>query len=376
MINHMKSENERDALLKLVFQYLVLGQSELARAVFRQLCQLEISTAQQLLKCLPQGSDNTDLKTNAQGGGKSYGWAQQLWGLACVLSTFKNEEDAQTVLRVLLQVYFDQLGTESKWEISLYGEDAQDGPETLGTALTDAELEQMSGGIARILSGSKGGKLKKVLGKAAQSKGVILWAIAQSIRNGVPEAMWAPTGVTQFLHDCDTALLEAAERFLQNGNMKAAAKTLGYVQGDRAKISAYRNVLQRAVKYMPGTLQADLLQVVLGCGNPAELSRALQEFLDISLQHKTGEAGTGEDSTGSSAMFKWKSAGFQVAKSMQRHMGAHTLQMIVEQCQKGNTMALVDAINKGKNRTACLAALMAWDSVGSNEKDDMGQVFC
>ncbi|GMH36606.1 hypothetical protein BSKO_04479 [Bryopsis sp. KO-2023] len=374
----MAAVDESTALVHLLFQYVALDEGELARLTFLHLQKVNKSFALEALIAIPEtppaeSEAGADVSEDFSGGSEK-NWARIRWSLATSLEDVTGEEgngNRMVHLKALLGVLMLQLGKEENWELGFYPEGgAGDGPESLGGRLTDSEVGWIQKGVEKLLAGKKPGKLKGRLNRAAKLKTVVLWGIAQAIREG--QGASQSVGCTQFLDGCDSAFLEAVEECLQSGSVREAVKTLQYIQGNQLEENKYKNVLQRAVKYTPASLQGDLLQAVLASGNPWQLSIALQELLDVALLHRSSEGGKDLEEQGSGEMSDWKSFGFQKAKVMQWHVGGKRLQRMAKECEKGDVSSVIEALGSGNKLEGCLAILVAWDAMGSEKP---GQVL-
>lgn len=366
----MKAGKEKDCLIKLLYQYLALDESELARVTFSRLHQIDNQAARQLLGCLPDSVETDGTISKNGPDGRSYTWSQMLYCVASPLKFAKEEGRGDAVLRLSLGVLIDHLKNEEVWETNWYGENEDDAPDGLGGSLKKSHVEAITDGIKRILDGSAPGKVKNALKQAAESRGIVLYGISSTLRDSLTEKELSTGGISQFLHICEQALITAVDMFLEKGNMKSALKTLGCLQGDRMDASNYQNMLQRVTKYMPTAFQCQLLQELMGSSNARELSCILQEMLDVDLKQRILEDGVDGSTDGSVLVSKKRISDFQESRVMQWHVGEKLLQAMVGDVMKGTTN-LEKLMKEGKKRMACFAVLMAWDSLGSRKLDQV-----
>lgn len=375
----MTAQKEKDCLIKLFYQYLVLDESELGKSVLSRLDQIDGRLARQLVDCLPERVEADEHDGESSSRERVYTWPQLLYCLASALKSSDEEENRGVVLRRSLGVLVDHLGKEEGWEASWYGEygeSAEDAREGAGAALKKNNLDVIAEGISRILTGSAPGKVTGALKEAAELRGIVLYGISSALGKFLQESNVPHGGISQFLHNSESALIAAVDSFLEKGNIKSALKTLRCLQGDHKDAASYRNVLQRVAKYLPIACQSQLLEEVMGSSNARELSCILQEMLDTDLKQKILGDGVDENTDGGVLIIKRRLPDFQEARVMHWHVGEKQLQATVGDILRGNTKSFEKLLREDMSRMACMAALIAWDLVGSNKPDQVCAESC
>ena len=353
----MQTVEEREALLRLFFQFLSLGHSELAQCLLRRLQQSDAETCLHLCQHVVSLSGLPFVFSNLD--------SHLLSRIQCFLTrplansehylerilVLKAELCALTDSFMLLDGEGEKRGELSRSDISLVREMVETFCERLMPVSRPTRRRSVDSSSAH-----------SVLGRMAREYPAAIAALIAAIQS-CPFPSPCPKEIQQFLSTIERSCLVAMDGAIRSGKQGEACRIMTCVQGGMLSDSEYEHAIRLLVQHHSlFTPPTHITQSVLSSPSPS-LSTTLQKEIDSALL-SSDEVLSFKELFFPAQNPVWASFGFQEARVHNWHIEGQRLEMVLKDVGRSK-FDVLRSWTPGNRRLLSLALLMGWDMLSA-----------